>query len=97
MDAARFGAQELVFAPQPFALHRLLHHHADALGLERLGDEVECPAAHRLHGALDAAVRGDHHYRGPMLLFPQLLQHCHAIHPRHLQIQQHHIRIHTAQ
>ena len=56
------------------------------LEVDRLGEEVDGPQPHRLHGLLDRAeARGDDHVgRQPALL--HLLEQLQAVDPRHLQV-----------
>ena len=48
--------------------------------LERLGDVVEGPLAHRLDGALDRGEGGDHHHHQVGIAPADLAQHLHAVH-----------------
>ena len=63
-----------------------LDHQPEVLQVDRLGEEVDGPQPHRLHGLLDGAeARGDDHVgRQPALL--HLLEQLQAVDPRHLQV-----------
>ncbi len=60
------------------------------LAIERLGQEIEGTAAHRLHRHVHRAVGGDHHHRAGQLLLGDLLQYGHAGHVRQFEVEQHH-------
>ena len=56
-------------------------------GIDRLGDIVVRPHAHRIDGGLDRALRGEHHHDAHAA--PELRdagQQIHAVHARHLQV-----------
>ncbi|MNQ38035.1 hypothetical protein D3C85_515970 [compost metagenome] len=63
---------------------------AQPLAVERLGQEIEGTAAHRLHRHVHRAVGGDHHHRAGQLLLGDLLQYGHAGHVRQFEVEQHH-------
>ena len=65
-----FGLEPPHIPPQSGGLQRLLDDHRELVEIDRLGQVVEGPELHRLHGALDRAVGGHHHHRDLRLLLP---------------------------
>ncbi len=68
----------------------------DAVGIQRLLDEVERAELRRLHRGLDGAVAGDHDHLCRRVGLPQLGQGLEAVHPRHLHIEHHEMRMELA-
>ena len=61
----------------------------DAFGAGGLDQEIVGAGAHRLHGAVDAAARGQHDHRQVGIGCAQLGQHLQPAHVGHHQVQQH--------
>ena len=66
--AARAPAQARILAPQPVGLDGAVDHQQQAVGLERLLDEVVGAGLDGRHGGVDRAVAADHHHRHRRLL-----------------------------
>jgi hypothetical protein len=80
------AAQVAVLAGEPRQLKAARDERDHGVVIEGLLDEVERAVAHRVHGALDRAVRADEdhrHVRRPRL---DLCQHLKPIHLWHLEV-----------
>ena len=91
---ARAGAQIVDFALKPRGLQRALGHQNEAVGLERLLDEVVGAELYRGHGCFNVAVAGNHHHRHARVLLFDHFQQLQAVEPRALQpdVEQHEVR-----
>ena len=87
-DLGEALAQPGVLAREAPVIERALDRHQEAIGIERLLEEVKGPVLHRLHGRGDRAVAGDHHHTHVRILLLQLLQRLDAIDPLHLDVEQ---------
>ena len=63
-----------------------------ALAAERLVEEVDRAGADRFDRSRRIAVPGNHHDRQPFVERAQLAQDLHAVHARHLDVEQHDVR-----
>ena len=67
----------------------------EPIGVQRLFQEVESPLAGGLDGRVDRTVARDHDDRRVAVLTPDPLQHLEAVHPRHLHVEEGHVRLHV--
>src|SRR6185436_662523 len=81
-------AQRLVLHREAALLQSLVDGEQDLLVLERLRDVVERPFAHRLDGALDRRVGGDHDHHLVRPALADLLEHLHAAHAGEHQVEE---------
>ena len=72
---------------------RVLHRAQEPRLVERLDQEVEGAGAHRLHGAVDRAVRGDDDHPRVRRFAPHRLQELEAVAVGKLQVEQHQMRL----
>ena len=59
-----------------------------SLVVHRLAEVVEGAELHRLDGQLHVAHAGDHHHRHAGVLLPDVAEHLHPAHHRHVHVQQ---------
>ncbi len=85
-----------IFLEDLRALTGLAHRHQDLLLVEGLGQVVEGSLVHRLDRRIDGAVGGHDDHRRRYGLGGKGIEQLDAIHPRHLQIGNNHIRRHLA-
>ena len=80
-----------VLLQQSAPLQRPFHHKLEFIGIEGLRQVVESPELHAPHGGLDLGQSGDHDDVDVRvrLLYP--LQHFHAVHPGHHDIEDQHV------
>ena len=84
--------QRSVLVAQAALLERVADRHEQAIGaLERLVEEVGRAALDRLDGRAGRAVARDHHDRHGLVHRAQARQHVHAVHARHLDVEQHEV------
>ena len=91
---ARARAQVADLAFQPRRLQRPLGHQNQAIGFERLFNEIVRAELDRRHRGLDVAVAGDHHHRHVAVLLLDDLEQLQTVEPRALQpdVEQHEMR-----
>ena len=83
-----FGAEPHVFAREVDVLERVAQREQDAVGVERLLEEVVGAELRRLHGRLDRAVSRDHDHLGAGIELAQLPQRLDPVHALHLHVQE---------
>jgi len=85
--------QIAVFPAQLSLLQGVAQDQQDPLALERLFHEIERAELGRLDRGADRAVARDHHHRQLGLALAELGQHLETVHPRHLDIEEHRVRL----
>jgi hypothetical protein len=83
--------QHPVLAHQVAALHGPAQDDQDLVLLQRLGQVVEGPLLHGVHGAVDRPVRGHERHTQTRLRGQELRQQVDAVHVRHLEVGEHHV------
>ena len=86
--AAELLAQAAHLGLQATRFERPAHHQLDRRRVERLGDKVVGPRAHRAHRAIHVAVRGDDDHQRRAGRSTQVVEDRKAVHARHFQIEQ---------
>jgi hypothetical protein len=83
---AELLVQHPVLAHEVAALHGAAQDEEQLVLLQRLREVVESALAHRVHRAVDGAVRGHEDDAGPRGLLGELGQELDAVHVRHLEV-----------
>ena len=77
--ASGTAAQAGILALQAIGLDGAIDHQQQAVGLERLFDEVVGAGLDRRHGRVDRAVAADHHHRNRRILAPDHVEELQAV------------------
>ena len=91
MPALHLASETLDAGRESLHLERVSERQQDAIGVERLFEEVVGTPPRRLHGGVDRAMTADHHHQGTRILLPQPRENVQAVHPGHLHVEKDHI------
>ena len=80
------AAQADVLGEEAALVEGVAQHQEDAVGVERLLQEVVGAAARGLHGGLDGAVAADHHHQRGGVQLADAGERLQPVHPRHLHV-----------
>ena len=91
MGALRRGLPAPRLAQPLDMRQRLVDRRFEIGEVDRLGDEIERPAVHRGADVGHVAIGGDDHRRERLVALLDLLQQGQAVHPRHVDVADHHV------
>ena len=86
-------AQAHHFAPRPLVLQRVRHQVRELVRIHRLGDVIVGPDLQRLHRGFHRSVTGHDDDRQVRVCLPQASLQFHAVHARHLDVEQRNIEL----